>query len=480
MALNFTQGLYSGQSRQFADQKYSAADAFKPLEGAIKDVQQRKKARLDTHKAMRKQINEVSSVKMWDGRYEEISAKAELLSDPAQLDEMMKTEKGMLQFEQMAKQINDEITLAEDEWAKTHGSPDDPITAATYEAKLQRDMVPDENAYEDSGFEEQLTPEQAREIYDRKQSASYSNMRIEDGQFVFEDSNNGQTIRGVRPIEENPFDPKLTESDVSGFSFFRKRDDGAFDDAVEVEQFVRTQAKENTKFGMQALRHYAEKNGLDPEVVMQSPDQYYQKAEDLWVEEAKDAWNKGGTTAQTAAQLKRQDDMADARRQRSLFMDSIKVIDTPIEVEGAEVSETTMTVTPTEEDIISREVFVPLNEIKGSMAVNLGTEAGQLIPQGLRRLPNGTYQITGAFSSTDKNSNVAREITTETIILNPNNLNDMATLTQLFGLANSQLAGGNLSVPLEQILEDPEGAGLSITQGSSEDQKAGDFNNLNE
>ena len=67
---------------------------------------------------MRKQINEISSVKMWDGRYEEISAKAQLLSDPAQLDEMMKTERGMLQFEQMAKQINDEITLAEDEWAR--------------------------------------------------------------------------------------------------------------------------------------------------------------------------------------------------------------------------------------------------------------------------------------------------------------------------------------------------------------------------
>lgn len=476
MALNFTQGLYSGQSRQFADQKYSAADAFKPLGAAIKDVQDRKKARLDTHKAMRKQINEISSVKMWDGRYEEISAKAKLLSDPAQLDEMMKTERGMLQFEQMAKQINDEITLAEDEWAKTHGSPDDPITAATYEAKLQRDMVPDENAYEDSGFEEQLTPEQAREIYDRKQSASFSNMRIEDGQFVFEDSNNGQTIRGVRPIEENPFDPKLTESDVSGFSFFRKRDDGAFDDAVEVEQFVRNQAKENTKFGMQALRHYAEKNGLDPEVVMQSPDQYYQKAEDLWVEEAKDAWNKGGTTAQTAAQLKRQDAMADARRQRSLFMDSIKVIDTPTTT----AKQNPVTFNQESVETTSREMFVPLNEIKGSMAVNLGTEAGQLIPQGLRRLPNGTYQITGAFSSTDKNSNVAREITTETIVLNPNNLNDMATLTQLFGLANSQLAGGNLSIPLEQILEDPEGAGLSITQGSLADQQAGDFNNLNE
>ena len=479
MALNFTQGLYSGQSTQFADQKYSAADALKPLGAAIKDVQQRKKARLDTHKAMRKQINEISSVKMWDGRYEEISAKAKLLSDPAQLDEMMKTERGMLQFEQMTKQINDEITLAEDEWAKTHGSPDDPITAATYEAKLQRDMVPDENAYEDSGFEEQLTPEQTREIYNRKQSANYSNMRIEDGQFVFEDSGNGQTIRGVRPIEENPFDPKLTESDVSGFSFFRTRDDGAFDDAVEVEQFVRNQAKENTKFGMQALRHYAEKNGLDPEVVMQSPDQYYQKAEDLWVEEAKDAWNKGGTVA-TAAQLKRQDDMADARRQRSMFMDSVKVIDTPRKQVTSTPSDVTPGVTAVEETITDREVFVPLNEIKGSMAINLGTEAGQLIPQGLRRLPNGTYQITGAFSSTDKNSNVAREITTENIVLNPNNLNDMATLTQLFGLANSQLAGGNLSVPLEQILEDPEGAGLSITQGSLTDQEAGDFNNLNE
>ena len=43
---------------------------------------------------------------------------------------------------------------------------------------------------------------------------------------MFEDSNNGQTIRGVRPIEENPFDPKLTESDVSGFSFFRRETTG--------------------------------------------------------------------------------------------------------------------------------------------------------------------------------------------------------------------------------------------------------------
>ena len=99
-----------------------------------------------------------------------------------------------------------------------------------------------------------------------------------------------------------------------------------------------------------------------------------------------------------SSSAERQDDMADARRQQSLFMDSVKVIDTPVTVSGAEVSETTMTATPTEEQQTNREVFVPLNEIKGNMAVNLGTEAGQLIPQGLRRLPNGTYQITGALA----------------------------------------------------------------------------------
>ena len=476
MALNFTQGLYSGQSRQFADQKYSAADALKPLGAAIKDVQQRKKARLDTHKAMRKQINEVSSVKMWDGRYEEISAKAELLSDPAQLDEMMKTERGMLQFEQMAKQINDEITLAEDEWTKTHGSPDDPITAATYEAKLQRDMVPDENAYEDSGFEEQLTPEQAREIYNRKQSANYSNMRIEDGQFVFEDSGNGQTIRGVRPIEENPFDPKLTESDVSGFSFFRKRDDGAFDDAVEVEQFVRNQAKENTKFGMQALRHYAEKNGLDPEVVMQSPDQYYQKAEDLWVEEAKDAWNQGGRVA-TAAETRRQDDIANANRQRSMFMSSIKVIDTPISAEPPYRDLTGDG--ETQEVPTTRDVLVPL-DIKGSIGTTIGDETGQMIPQSIRRTPDGKYVVSGAFSATDKMSNTAKEVVTTEKVFDPTNLQDMSTLTQIFGLANSQLAGGNLTIPLEQILEDPEGAGLTATRRPYQEEWDQDEIGLNE
>ena len=72
----------------------------------------------------------------------------------------------------------------------------------------------------------------------------------------------GRTQTGSIVVRDNPFDPKLQEVDISGFTFFRDRDDGNFDDFAEVESFIRTQVKENSDFAQMALRHYINETGI--------------------------------------------------------------------------------------------------------------------------------------------------------------------------------------------------------------------------
>lgn len=473
MALNYSQGsLQAARGRQFA--KTPKADASKALgfaENAVKQQKDRLQDRLDRHKEMRQQLNEVSTVSLWDGKYQELGAKAKLLKDPATLDKMMSSEEGMLEFERLASELNDEIAVNEDHYKRTHGSPDDPITAATHEAQMQRDLSPGENFYEEDGFESMSTPEDRDNSLNRLQNPDFQegSMKLVDGKFVYTDLE-GNEITGSKKPMENPFDPKLQEMDISGFTHFRKRDDGKFDDEVEVTEFVKNNMQESEKHAQQALKHYAEESGLEPNVVMESAEQYYEKAEEMWVKEALDAWNeqkKPDTSNKPSEGDKRRAAEARGKKEKKQrFYDSVKIINRPLTETTYEELLPGFMPLPKQTTRDITETFIPLQGITGSMTVNFGgdEEKGQMRPQELR-VVDGEYQVTGAYSfDRIQEGTTVRDTETRTINLDPNNFNHLSMIQQLEALGNREL-----DVSLQNILEDPSALGIQTTQWSPND-----------
>ena len=290
MALNFNQGsLTAARGRQFANIETDADKALGMVESSIKQQKDRLQKRLETHKEMRKQIGEMSRTELWGSDYSVLSAKAEYLRDPAVLDEYMSTEEGALEYEKMVRELNDEYDVRSDNYTKTHGSPDDPPQAATWEAELQRYMTPEENYFEADGFEQGTSGEQLQQRYDTKQASDIQegSMTRRNGQLVYLDAK-GNEVVGGKPIDQNPFDPGLRAMDVSGGTFFRKMDDGKFQDEEQVAQFVRDAFEENPKYREQALRHYAEQTNIDGGVdaVMENIGHYGDNAKQMWIDEA--------------------------------------------------------------------------------------------------------------------------------------------------------------------------------------------------
>ena len=155
MALDFNQGAFTAlRGRQFADLKPDSKKALGMVESSIKQQKDRIQKRLDTHKEMRQQIDEMSQTELWGSDYAALKAKAEYLRDPKVLDQYMSTEEGMLEFEKLVSEVNNEYDVRADNYSKTHGKPNDPPTAATWEAQLQRDMTPEQNYFEEDGFEQ--------------------------------------------------------------------------------------------------------------------------------------------------------------------------------------------------------------------------------------------------------------------------------------------------------------------------------------
>jgi hypothetical protein len=480
MALTFSQGRQSGQApfrSRYADlSDLTAEKVLKPIDDFLEDSKQKEKERVEAHKEARGKINAVSTVNLWDDDYDYLRQKAEVLASEDVLDKYMATKDGAVKYEQLVQQLNDEITLQEEYYKRTHGTAEDKPTSATYEAQLLRQQTPNVNAFAESGFEPTLTVEETESRLNQLNTPSASGMKLnDDGEWEWtqSDGETSSTQKGVRPVRENLFDPGLQEMDVSGFTFFRNRDDGKFDDFTEVEQFIKTQVAENPALAKMALTHYENQNeGLETGVVTQNQgaiDQYLPRATELWIEEARAAFNeKKQETKPTEADKRRADAARQANRDRQLFYDSIAVVDTeqPTRAERELGPEYQALAGTTGGSVTKRTITVPLS-VQGSVALDRGDEKGQMIPQQIVKMPNGAYKVTGAYSAVDKNTNTARDTETIEVTLNPNNLSDMGALSQIFALANAQAAGGNLDVSLQEIFEDPTAFDIKVTQGST-------------
>lgn len=472
MALTFSQGRQSGQApfrSRYADlSDLTAEKVLKPIDNFLEDSKQKEKERVEAHKESRGKINAVSTVSLWDDDYDYLRQKAEVLASEDVLDKYMATQDGAVKYEQLVQQLNDEITLQEEYYKRTHGTAEDKPTAATYEAQLLRQQTPNVNAFAESGFEPTLTVEESESKLNQLNTPSASGMKLnDDGEWEWNqaDGETSSTQNGVRPVRENLFDPGLQEMDVSGFTFFRNRDDGKFNDFNEVEQFIRTQVAENPALAKMALNHYENQNeGLETGVVTEnqgSIDQYLPRAAELWIEEARAAFDeKKEETKPTEADKKRADAARKANRERQLFYSSIVVQESQGQVSTImpDGDGGTMSI-----PVPQRSITIPL-AVTGSVALDRDDEKGQMIPQQITKMPNGAFKVKGAYSAVDKNTNTARDTETVEITLNPSNLNDAGALSQIFSLANSQVAGGNLDVSLQEIFEDPTAFDLNVTQ----------------
>lgn len=477
MALNFNQGALTAlRGRQFADLKPDSKKVLDMVEGSIKQQKDRIQKRLDTHKEMRQQIDEMSQTELWGSDYATLSAKAEYLRDPAVLDEYMSTEEGMLEYEKMVRELNDEYDVRADNYTKTHGNPNDPPTAATWEAQLQRDMTPEQNYFEEDGFEQGASSEQMQQRYDQKQAADIQegSMTRRDGKWVYLDAAGNEVIGG-KPIDPNPFNPGLTPMDVSGGTFFRKRDDGKFQDEEQVAQFVRDNFEENDKYREQALRHYAEQTKIDGGVsaVMENMDHYADNAKQMWIDEATAIFRekkKEEKPKATEGDKRRAAERSAKKERQQRFYDAITITEENRKEKqqtGTTVLPTGMTV-PVEGlvDVTGTTMNIPLQGIQGTMSVTLDGEQGQMRPQMFEINEEGMYVITGVASFDDADPN--RQIETRTIEVDPNDVIAMnQVMGQLDALTTRELDG----VSIRKIIESPSDFGIETTVINSFDPK---------
>lgn len=468
MALNFNQGALTAlRGRQFANVEYDATKALKMVEASINQQKDRIQKRLDTHKEMRKQIGEMSQTEVWGSDYETLKAKAQYLQDPATLDKYMSTEEGMLEFERLVNEVNNEYDVRKDNYAKTHGSPDDDPTAATWEAELQRKMTPEENYFGPDGFEQGTSGQQLQERYDKKQASDIQegSMTVRDGKFVYLDAN-GNEVVGSKPIDPNPFDPGLQVMDVSGGTFFRKMDDGKFQDEEQVAQFVRDNFEENEKYREQALRHYAEQTKIDGgvEAVLENMDHYADKAKEMWIEEATDMFREKKAERDdtpTEGDKRRAQERREADNRRENFYNSITRTTRTVQEEqqtGGQPGPMGGAFPTTE--VVDREITtmnVPLQGLEGTMAINLDGESGQMRPQMFEINDNGDYVITGVTSIDDADPN--RNVETRTITVTPGTDEATRILGQLDALTTRELDG----ISLREIINDPGSLGIKTT-----------------
>ena len=469
MALDFNQGAFTAlRGRQFADIKTDPEKALGMVQSSIKQQKDRIQKRLDTHKEMRKQIDEMSQTELWGSDYSTLSAKAEYLRDPAVLDEYMSTEEGMLEYEKMVRELNDEYDVRADNYTKTHGKPDDPVTAATWEAQLQRDMTPEENYFEKDGFEQGRSTDQLRGIYDSKQATDIQegSMTRRNGQWVYLDAAGNEVIGG-KPIDPNPFDPGLTPMDVSGGTFFRKLDDGKFQDAEQVAQFVRDNFEENDKYREQALRHYAEQTNIEGGVsaVLENMDHYADSAKQMWIDEATAMFREKkqkDDSKPTEGDKRRAQERSEKEQRKQRFYDSITVTEESRKERqqtGTTTLPTGMTV-PTEElvDVTKSTMNIPLQGINGTMAVTIDGERGQMRPQMFEVDENGNYLITGVASFDDADPN--KQVETRTITVDPN---DLAAMTQVMGQLDALTTRELDGISIREIIESPSDFGIETT-----------------
>ena len=484
MALTFSQGRQSGQApirSRYANLDYTASKAAKPFTDQVAAQKKELDDKVEAFRKARKEMEDVSDTSMWGEHADILKKKAEVLASEETMDRYMDTKDGMFKYEQLVSQLNEEITLAEEAYKNQKGTSADPATAATLEAANIRGLTPNINPYSDKGFKPGLTPEEAKAIAEDMNKPKASVMRLnEDGEWEWNvDSGEefGPKIqKGNIVVRENPFDPKLEEMDISGFTFFRNRDDGKFDDFQEVESFIRNQVKDNPEFAQMALRHYENENtNLEPGAVESAMETYLPRAVDMWVDEARDAFNKGTSAKPTEGDKRRADERAKAIKDRDLFFQSISVEENVQDIRKDTDNPTIKAMGEASladdgkikvGERTTRTINVPLAGIKGSVAMKSGDQTGQMMPQSITRLPNGIYVVRGAFSAVDKNTSIAKDVDTVDVRLNPNDLSDMSALNQIFVLANSQLAGGNLDVSLQEIFEDPTAFDVRVTQGS--------------
>ena len=418
MALTFSQGRQSGQApfrSRYADLDYTAADAFKPFKDQVDTQKKKVDEKIDAFRKSREEMENVSDTSMWGEHYDTLRQKAQLLASEEVMDRYMDSKDGQFRYEQMIANLNEEITLAEEAYKNQKGSSQDDPTAGTQSAAEIRALTPNRNAFGDKGFEPTLTIEEARAIADDMNRGKTSVMRInENDEFEWNvDSGEGVgpvTQKGSIVVRDNPFDPKLEEVDISGFTFFRDRDDGKFDDFAEVESFIRTQVKENADFAQMALRHYINETGIkEPsESELQT---YLPRAMDMWVDEARDAFNRDvEATKLTEGDKKRLEEKRLFEQSRQGFFDSITVVET--ERPKGKQSQVSLGVFP---DGVSADtsVNIPLGGVKGFITVNDGGEEGVMNPMNVvvSYDENGKpiIEVTGFFNPDKKQTGSTSE-----------------------------------------------------------------------
>lgn len=427
MALTFSQGRQSGQApfrSRYADLDYTAADAFKPFKDQVDTQKKKVDEKIDAFRKSREEMENVSDTSMWGEHYDTLRQKAQLLASEEVMDRYMDSKDGQFRYEQMIANLNEEITLAEEAYKNQKGSSQDDPTAGTQSAAEIRALTPNRNAFGDKGFEPTLTIEEARAIADDMNRGKTSVMRInENDEFEWNvDSGEGVgpvTQKGSIVVRDNPFDPKLEEVDISGFTFFRDRDDGKFDDFAEVESFIRTQVKENADFAQMALRHYINETGIkEPsESELQT---YLPRAMDMWVDEARDAFNRDvEATKLTEGDKKRLEEKRQLEQRRQNFLNSISIVDTTRNTGVDTLVGTVPTGTET-----TRAVNVPLGGVKGFITVkNEEGEEGVMNPMNVvvdYSTDPPVIEVTGFYNPDKKQTGSTSEGERKTVKLSQN------------------------------------------------------------
>ena len=305
MALNYATGYGGGSSYRGPLSKTDIqTDVFsqfekskKALEDARLKAEKDRQERLNLHKEMRGQIEELSTTNMYDGHYNMLQEAAKVLSSEDTINKYASTPDGQAQYESMVQQLNDAIDHYENYYKSTYGSSQDQATLSTYNAAYTRSLTPEMNAFEQVGYESTVGWDQVLSNYNALQGQQHrqGSVRIQNGQLMF-DGLDGKSM-GIldTPLDMKVFDPGLQVMDMSGYKYFMSRDDGKFQTEQAVRDYIKNAITDNDVNLVHALRHYSSTNNIQTNYQdLLSDDDYMNSRMDqivkLWQDEAVEAW----------------------------------------------------------------------------------------------------------------------------------------------------------------------------------------------
>ena len=255
-------------------------DLFKGFREELGVIKQNRQDKEERGIKMASMIEMADQSTMFGGDYSEAQQMAQWMTD--HIDDFSGSAEGMIEFQQMATQLNNFIDASEAYKKENFGTADAGPKAGTFMGGSQRALT-DVNAYEADGFMDTRT----------KQDYEMTYMGLnQERKLEFDEQ--GRPVLSQLGRQENPFMPKLEELPFEGgFEWFESNAKGhKFPDGWDDAKVWLEQKMQDEKLKMRIARDHAKQTGNTGDIKeLMEQESFMNGAKERFLAGAKDSYD---------------------------------------------------------------------------------------------------------------------------------------------------------------------------------------------